>query len=257
MPLLPALGFFFLAACTAAALVIGKLTRQRSEDVALTALSGGMGNASTTMGGLLAFLFFGAEGLSLCMLYCLMWYPFMVLVAYPIAHHYTAGQAKRIRLPRLMWQSIWDVRSVGLPLTIAGTVLSGLRVPRPMVIDHLYITESATIITTVLAFFAIGLRISGQELLPALRPSIIVGVIRFILCPLLGVAIFFIFKPWPMNSPTARVFLLESCLPVAITVVGIANIFDIAPRRATAIFIINTLSYLAICVPVLAWIFAR
>jgi predicted permease len=259
---LPLGGFLFICACTAAGLLVARLVSRDNDTIALIGLSGGMGNAASTMGGFLCFLFFnvrGQPGLELSVVYCLMWYPFIVLVAYPIAHHYSAGPSHRVRLPRLMWRSLWDIRSIGLPLALAGVALSAWRVPRPAFIGRLYITESLTILTTILAFFAIGLRVRGDEFRGALGPSVIVGIVRFGLCPLIGLGLYALMSlsPWPLTGLPAKVYLLETCLPLAITVVGIANLFDISPRRATAIFILNTLSYLVLCVPVLWWIFGR
>ena len=256
---LPVLAFVYICGCTLAALGIGRLISRDRQAAGLIGLAGGMGNASFTMGGFLCYVFFGGQGLSLTAIYCLMWYPFVVLVAYPIAHHCTAGHAAPMSLGRLMWRSVWDVRSVGLPLTLAGLALSAARVPRPALIDTLRVTEALTIGTTVLAFFAVGLRLRGEELRLALAPSAVVGAVRFVLCPLIGLGVYHASRltPWPLGGLAGEVFLVETCLPVAVTVVGIANLFELSPRRATALFILNTLAYLVLCVPVLAWIFAR
>lgn len=256
---LPAGGFVFMCLCTVVGLLAGRLTSRESDTIALIGLSGGMGNAASTMGGFLCFLFFQSHGLALSVVYCLMWYPFMVLVAFPIAHHYTTGQTHRMSLARLMWQSLWDIRSIGLPLMLLGVALSAFRVPRPSIISHLKVAEGLTILTTVLAFFAVGLQLQSQEFRGAFRPAAITGLVRFILAPLIGVGLYMVIQrtPWPLGDLPGKVFLLETCLPMAITVVGIANLFDISPRRATAMFVLNTLSYLVLCIPVLWWIFGR
>ena len=256
---LPIAGFVFLCLCTVAGLAAGRLYSRDNDTVALIGLAGAMGNAASTMGGFLCFLFFGIGGLALTIVYCLMWYPYMVLVAYPIARHYAAGQTRRVALWRLMWQSLWDIRSLGLPLVLAGVALSAWRVPQPAFIGHFYITETLTIFTTVLAFFAMGLQVRGEEFRAVLAPTAIVGLVRFIACPLIGLAVYFALKltAWPLTGLPGKVFLLETCLPMAVTVVGVASLFGLSPRRATAMFILNTLSYLALCVPVLAWIFRR
>ena len=92
-------------------------------------------------------------------MYCLPWNVLLTLLIYPIARHYGQPVGQPVRLGRLMWQSLWDIRGAGLPASLAGLALSLAAVPRPAVLVASHVTDIMTFLTVVLAFFGVGLQV--------------------------------------------------------------------------------------------------
>ena len=63
--------------------------------------------------------------------------------------------------------------------------------------------------------------------------------------------------PWPLRWGTlpVNVCLIESFVPMAVTVVAIANMFHLKPREASLLFVANTLMYLVLVMPFVMWAF--
>lgn len=253
---LPALAAVFAGACVLASLGVGKLLIRDRQELGLFTLAGGFGNAGFTMGGFLCYMFFGDTGLALAAVYCLQSWLVVVVLLYPIARHYSTDGTRSVPLARLVLRSLFDVRSIGFPLMLIAVALNFAGVRMPAVIQDSHFKDIMMFATAVSAFFAVGLRLHVGALRPLLRPLVGLAGVRFVLCPFIGLMLFAAMQhtAWPLSEIAGKVFLVEACLPVGITVVAIANLFGLAPRQASALFVVNTLAYLLVCVPVLAWL---
>ena len=223
----------------------------------LLAVHACMYNTGVTMGGLVLLGLYGQDlGLGLMGIYSLMWMPFVVLVAYPIARHYSPTHGGG-SLGRLMLRSIFDWRSVGLPLVIASVFVSAYRVPCPAQIGDWHIPKVLAYTTVVAAFFAIGLRLRishTRQLLPIIGA---LAGLRFAASGAiaLGLALLTRLTAWPMAGVEADAFIIEGIMPTAVTAVGIASLFDLDADEAATIFVINTLMFLVLIMPVVFWVF--
>ena len=61
--------------------------------------------------------------------------------------------------------------------------------------------------------------------------------------------------PWPLTGLRRGVLLIGTCVPTAVTLVAVANMFSLRPRDASILFVVNTVMYLAIVLPVVLWVF--
>ena len=61
--------------------------------------------------------------------------------------------------------------------------------------------------------------------------------------------------PLPLTGLARKVFLVESTVPTAVTMVAIANMFSLHPRLGSLMFVTNTLGYLLLVLPWVLWIF--
>ncbi len=232
----------------------GLLGRDR-RDTGLLGLTGAVGNTGFTMGGIVLFLLFGEPGLGRGSIYALMWYPMMVVVLYPIGRYFS-GHHKG-SLAKLMLTSLFNWRSIGLPVALTGLALSLSGVPRPQVIKDCHIVPIIMYVVIPMAYFSIGLRLHFASIVSLRKFIAALGCLRFLIAP--GLAVLMVLgtrlTAYPLAGLSRDVLLVNSCVPTAITAVAVANMFHLKPRDASMLFVTNTLTYLAIVLPVVLWIF--
>ncbi|MCK4602243.1 MAG: hypothetical protein KAU28_07240 [Phycisphaerae bacterium] len=253
---LPVLGGAHVLIMAAAGLGLARLlTRDRGE-VGLFSMAWGVGNTGFTMGGFIIYLLYNERGLGLVGIYALWWTPALVFVLYPIARYFGPGRPTGALGPAML-RSIFDWRSIGLPAALAGVGLSLSGTPRPDVISDLRIVDILVFLVTTMAYFAIGLRLSVYHAWAIKKLILGLAVVRFGLGLLLGVLMVALTRltAWPLTGTGRNVMIIESFVPVAVTVVAVANMFGLKPREASVLFVINTLMYLLLVLPLVLWVF--
>lgn len=253
---LPSLGGLHVLLMTVLGLAAARLAGRPRGEVGLFSIASGSGNNGFTMGGFIIFLLFGESGLGLVTMYSLMWTPMIVLLAYPIARH-CASEKPTESLGRLMLQNILDWRSIGLPITLVGLALAMAGVPRPEVIDRLNIVDVLVFTITPMAYFGIGLRLHVADVLAMRKTLAGLAVMRFVVALGVGLALAAMtsLTPWPLTGMSRDVFIIEAFVPTAVTMVAVANMFHLLPRQASVLFVVNTMMYLAVVLPVVFWVY--
>ena len=233
------------------------LTRDVPERGAFAVMAA-FGNNSFTMGGFIAYLLYGQQGLGLTAIYCMMAVPITVLWFYPIARHFS-GSAAGVSLGALMRQSVLDWRSLGLPATLVGIAFSPSfgNVPYPAWLDQVHLADILIFLTAAMAYFAIGLRLELSRV-PAMGKMIVsLGVLRFLVGPALALGLLALasLTPWPIAMERQHVFMVITVVPTAVMSVAVCNMFDLRPHEASVLFVVNTLAYLVIVLPVVVWVY--
>ena len=250
---LPSLGTVSSLAMVVVAILVARLVTPVQRRRGLLVVHTCMLNTGVTMGGLVLLGLYGQEiGLGIMGVYTLMCTPFMVLVAYPVARHYSPTHGGG-SLGKLMLHSVFDWRSVGLPMVIAAVFASAYRVPCPARIGDWHVPAILAYTTVVLAFFSIGLRLRfshTKQLMPLI--GALAGM-RFVVAGVVavGLATATRLTPWPLAGAEWEGFVVECIMPTAVTSVGIASLFDLDADEAATIFVINTLMFLAVVMPVI------
>ncbi len=231
------------------------VTSDRREQ-GLLGLAGGVGNNGFTMGAFVLYLLYGEPGMGLANIYILLFMALMTLVMYPLARRY-AGVTHSESLGVLMRRSLLDWRSMGLPVVAAAILLSALSVPRPEQIVRWRLVDSLVYTVTPLAFFGIGLRLHFSRVLPMWRSHLWLAAVRFGLCAAAGLGLAWLtwLTPWPIKDLRWNVFVIEAFVPTSVTTVAVANMFDLRPREASVLFVVNTALYLVFVLPVILWLF--
>jgi len=112
------------------------------------------------------------------------------------------------------------------------------------------------LLTTLGGYFSIGLRLHGGRVRKLTRLIVALGVMRYVVGAGLALALAAL-APWQPWSMPWRIFLLEGVMPTAITMVAMANMFRTKPRTASALFVANTVFFLAVCLPIVLWLLGR
>ena len=236
-------------------LALARLFTQDRQQQGLFALAGGVGNNGFTMGAFVLYLLYGEPGMGLANLYILLFVPLVVLVMYPLARHY-AGAPQPGNLGALILRSVFDWRSLGLPAIAVAIVLSLTGVPRPPQIAAWRIMDILVYVLTPLAFFGIGLRLHFSRILPLWRILVGLALVRFPIAAAVGIGLAWVtsFTPWPFQELRWNVYVIEAFVPTSVTTVAVANMFDLHPREASVLFVVNTGMYLVLVLPlILAW----
>ncbi len=249
---LPALGATHMIAMTVLGLLVGRLFASASPERGLFGLACGVGNLGSTMGGFVVYILYGEQGLGLAGILTLMFVPMVVLWTYPIARHFSPD-VSRLPLAKLYATSLINWRSMGLLIVGSGVVLSSTGVPRPEWITSLHIVDLAVFSLIAAAYFAIGLRLHMRDWRHLKRLIAGLSVMRFagglaVAAGLVGITHL---TAWPIEwqSLRGKVFLIEGFVPTAVSVVAVANMFHLQPRKASALFVANTVLYLLLVLP--------
>jgi len=256
---LPAMGMLVTTAGVGAGIVIARALRLPKPMAGAFVLTAGASNLGFTMGGFVNYLLFREPGLAMAAMYTSFWDFAMVLLFYPVARHYGHGSDQP--LWRLILANFADLRSLPFAATLLGLTLNLMGVPRPAVIAQWHVVDVAMIGGAVLAFFVTGLRLHLEQWQAHRRFYVLVAGVKFLLMPMVAAvllgALWLAGHPllFPASAPGWKVALVQASTPAAIYAVVIANLFRLDDRFASVIFVVNTLCYLVLVLPLVLILF--
>jgi predicted permease len=252
---LPVLGFLQASLTALAALAIGRRLFHERTERGLVGFCCGIGNHGVTMAGFAVYLLFGAAGLGISTVYAMYTFFALVLLSYTIAQRFSPDVPQRSVL-RLMAGNLLHWRATGLYTCTTAIILAGLRVPVPRVIYTWHILDSGIYIVIALAYFAVGLTLRLSQVACFKRAILCVMGIRHLGGLAIGLTLVGITRltPWPLQDLSLKVFLLQSSIPVGVMGVAVANMFHIRPNEAAAIFVVSSVCYLLVGLPLLLWV---
>ena len=201
------------------------------QEKGLYAIASCGGNWGFTMGAFVVYVLRGPDGLGLSNIYTMMFTPAMIVIMYPIARHYTSDS--RTSLARLMSNSLFDIRSIGVLTSAVAIVMALKHVPFPPVIHRLYIIDILMYLIMPVAYFSIGLRLHVNQVWPLRRMVAALAGMRFVVSLLLAWGLVWLMEqtPWPLRGLTHDVFIVQSVVPTAVSMVAVANMFNLRPRE--------------------------
>jgi predicted permease len=255
--LMPLLAVTHSTVMTFLSLALARYFTTERPEKGLFAVAGGLGNNGFTMGAFVLYLLYGEEGMGVANIYFILFMPVVVLLMYPIARHFATAQPQG-SMASLIWHSIFDWRSIGLPVSVLGIFLSAAGVPRPSAIGAWHVVDVLVYLLTPMAFFGIGLRLHFSKVIPLWRPILGLALMRFVLAAVVGLVLAYAtwLTPWAFHGLRWNVFVVEAFVPTAVTMVAIANMFGLCPREASVLFVANTVMYLVLVLPVVWLLFA-
>ncbi|MDP7163196.1 MAG: hypothetical protein QF577_01100 [Phycisphaerae bacterium] len=253
---LPVLGAAQATLQAMIALLIGRRLFRDREERGLFGFACGIGNHGITMAGFVIFLLAGEEGLGYSTVYATYTYVALVLLSYSIARHYSSGAPQR-SLGRLLVGSLLNWRSVGLPVCVAAIVVSACGVPRPTVFSEYHVVDVLMYLLVFTAYFSIGLRLHAAHVLKIKRMILGTLAVRHLGGAVLGLGLLSLtlLIGWPLTGLGRTVFLVQSSVPMGVFGVGVANMFYIKPRQASLLFVVTSLVYLVVGLPIVLWLF--
>jgi len=248
-----------VAAAGFGAIPVARLCGCTREQTGVIAIASSVGNFGFTLGAYLCYTLLddGAAALTLAIVYVSIMQVAGVILIYPLARHYAGRSSADTPLWRLIAANFIDPR--GLPLwgAVAGAVLAH-HVPFPRVVREYPLLDILFFVGAFGGYFGIGLRLRLGRSLHDWKAHAIVAGMKFAFIPLLTLAMLRgIGLVGSGLGPTARqVVLVCSCMPAAIWVPMMANLFHLDIRLAGSVWLWNTILFLLIPLPVLLWLLA-
>ncbi len=220
-------------------------------------LAAGLSNHGFTLGAYLCYALLdpGELALNYAMAFTMSMGLFIVLIFYPIAHHYGSDGNKTIG--RLMAQTLISVNAVPLYLSVVGITLNLLEVPLPDPIGRWHVMDILFFLGAGLAYAGIGLRLRLGDSLSAWKMHAMLALVQFAVHPLATWGLIAALRAAgqePMEL-IRDVMIVEAFTPTAINVVILSNLFHLDARLASNVWLWNTLGFCAAVLPVLMGIY--
>ncbi len=233
-----------------------------NKQTGVIATSAGLGNLGFTLGAYLCYtLLAGPDGQQgeAALAYAVAQVNLMamagVLMIYPLARHFGGEQSGDLSIPKLIATSFFDLRALMVHCAIVGVVLAYLGVPYPLVLDDYHVIDLLFYLGAFGGYFGIGLRLRLGDARMYLREHTLLAAVKFAGIPLLSVGILALVNltPVPLAALGQRVVIVEAFMPVAIQSVMIANLFHLDGRMASTLWLVNTVLFVLLPLPILVF----
>lgn len=227
---------FGLGKCVAPLLIPGPEYRRTF------VISASLANHGFTMGGVICYLAAGEKGLALSAIFLVYFVPFTFLFIFFYA---SMGKASHHFGWRALYNFLVNVRNMPLYAVIAAVLFGVLGIERPGIA---FPFRTILAISVGLYYFTLGINFKIADLNPLKREHALLAVIKFLAIPCItGVLLL----PFQLDASITRVIVIESFMPAAIYSVITAVLFNLDTRLASGLFIVNSLIFLFLVLPVL------
>jgi predicted permease len=199
-----------------------------------------------TLGGLVAFIFYGESGYAYTMLILLFANLVLFLFCFPLAqHYYELGQGRPG--DHISWKKLLLNRNQ-LPIIslIVGLALSYDHVPRPEIFEPLF--KILVHLGAWSALIPVGFALDFAKIRSCWRPAVNILWIKFLAAPLI---LFAIAYPLIDDKVALYTVLIVGSTPTGINAVLTARLYRLNIHIATAAFVLTTGFYLLVVVPLL------
>jgi predicted permease len=215
-------------------------------------VSAGIANVGFTMGGFVCYCLFGVEGLAYANLFASSWAIPYIGFYYPLARSF-GDPNSRLDI-KFILRTFFDLRSLPILGTVVGLILNLAKVPMPEFLTTYHIIDILIILSILISFAIVGLQMHLSYLAKQKILHLSLAMAKFVITPLLIVPILLLTEYCLGNLPICarKVVYIEAFMPTALFSVIIANLFELDPRLAGVLFLVNTGIFLGIVLPILA-----
>lgn len=232
-----------------------------NKQTGVIATSAGLGNLGFTLGAYLCYTLLGSEATQgeAALAYAVAQVNLMamsgVLMLYPLARHFGEPHARGQSVVRLIVINFLDLRALMVHCAIVGVVLAYMKVPYPAIIERYRVIDVLFYLGGFGGYFAIGLRLRLGDTRQYLREHALLAAVKFAGLPVLSLGVLALVNltAAPLAPLGQKVVLVEAFMPVAIQSVIIANLFHLDGRMASTLWLVNTVLFSLLPLPVLVW----
>ncbi|MEM0914430.1 MAG: hypothetical protein AAGK09_07445 [Planctomycetota bacterium] len=250
------------------ALGVGWILRLPRMSLAVAMVSAGLSNTGFTLGSYLCYCLLddghgaGAAALAMGVAMVTVMQVSAIAMLYPLASHFGTAEDRRDVWRRVLL-SFWDVRAMPLYAGAAGltlNVLGGSSVPMLAAPSGLLDTGWVQALIYAGAFgamFGVGMNMHPWEALRAWRDQVTLAVVKFAVFPLATLGLLWLtMLTWlPAEGLMAEMLWIEAFMPTGLIGVMIANMFHLDARLSANLWLVNTVAFLVVPLPVLIWVY--
>jgi predicted permease len=230
--------------------IIGKLAvhkmRLTGTDAKTIVISSSLANHGFTMGGFLCYLFAGEQGLALSAIFLIYFIPFTFLFIFSYANVKDRNQV-------FQWAFVKDLlfsfRNMPLYAVFIAIFIRLTGINRP---DVYFPLDILLILSIALYYFTLGINFKFNDLHFFKKEHVFLAAQKFILLPAIT---FFILEFIAISDAIKMIIKLQSFMPAAIYSVITAILFDLNARQASGLFVVNSILFIFLVLPLL--FFAR
>jgi predicted permease len=220
-------------------------------DSRLTVLmAASLSNLGYTGGAFVCYALFGTVGLGLAHIYVTLWLPAAYLVFLPILKLH---EARRTPASVFSWTNIFDARYLPVPAVLLALALNLRGLPVPAFVARIHLVDIFVYTASAMAFFAIGMQVKFSHLRRNKALYLIVSGIKFVVSPLLALAVIVILKitGQEITGLVPKIILVLAACPSAVMMVTMSNAFGLDGRLASALWVVTTAIFVAVVIPIL------
>lgn len=259
---------------------LAKAMKLKRNQVGVVAIAAGLRNSGFALGAFLAYAILPAgellrqqgaaapdaieqlsiEALAYGMLIVMTMSMAVVLFLFPIAQHFGDHREGDAPLPTLIYRSFVDWKAMLFYAAIAGIALAYLRVPFPTVVHDWHLLKALIFVGSATAYFGVGMRLHINQLRRHLRSHLLLAAVKFIGTPLTLLLLLVLIRMTGLAEPTPlliQTMILMALMPMAIQGVMVANLFHLDVRMAGSVWIVNTLIFLLVILPIVLVVTSR
>ncbi|MBU0609863.1 MAG: hypothetical protein KKI08_18410 [Armatimonadetes bacterium] len=233
--MLPLYGITLILAMWPVASVLGRSLRLDRPALGSFVTGSMFSNVGFTYGTFIAYVALGPTGAALGSLYCVSFMPTFFTLGFTVGKRYSHDSGGS--LWRALGRQFADAQTRNPVLgIIAGLALNVLRVPPPS--SGAAIIDVAMPATTAAYLLAIGLGLHLSAVKLYWRECLLAHVSKFVLSPIVGLGLAALFGYFALadRGPLAVAFI-QSAAPVAIMTVMLAEVSNLNPKLAGALWI--------------------
>lgn len=241
------------------AIPVCRLFRLSRNHTGVILIASGLGNLGFTMGAYLAYCILhpAEQALAYGIAFVTIMQVAMVPLVYPLARRYGSLHKGDEPLGKLIVNSFVDLRAMPLYAAVIGLILGSLEVPRAAFLTTPVFLNAIIYLGGAGAVVGIGMRLRLGDALRYPIENLVLAIMRFIVLPAatLGLISLIGLTPLPLSSLLREVSIIEAFVPTALLTVMLSNIFHLDTRLASSAWLVNTIVFLVVPLPVLLWWF--
>ena len=178
-----------------------------------------------------------------------------VFFLFPLAYKLGDNGQGDDPLRTVIFRSFVNWKAMMFYLAAVGVALAYLRVPFPQVVHDWYLLKILFYLGAASAYFGVGLRLHLSEIRPHAKAHLLIAGIKFVALPLLTGAILLAAMTVGIIAPPpplmVQSLMLLAFMPAAIQTVILSNLFHLDARMASSVWLINTLAFFIIPLPII------
>jgi predicted permease len=262
--MVPVAGIIVGVATCMVGLAVARLRKMPPADAAVFGLQAGMGNVGYTLGGALALILWGIQGLAIEQMFCMLWPFFAFLFCFPIGRYYAErasgmheGGGLVAYALKALWRSLTDLRSLPLYLATLGLALNLTGTAPPEIAHEWHIIDALMLIGIFLQFGSVGMTVRAGRMVIYWKKALGSAAIKFLVSPLLMLGVTLAMGMAGATDPLPfYVCMLLSAMPTALYSVLMANLFGLNRDLANTTFILAHIICLAVTIPAVCFWYA-
>ncbi len=183
----------------------------------------------------------------------------IVVLFYPLARHYGQDPSDDGSTLKLILSTFTDLRAMPLYAGITGVILAITQTPFPDVIQQWWLLDVLFYVCSFGAYLGIGLRLRLGDSFALMKHHALLAGVKFVAIPLIAAVLLVLIglTPWPLDRLGQQVVRIETAMPVAIMTVMLANLFHLDVRMASALWVWNTVVFIAVPLGVILWVYTN